>query len=306
MTYKINFETYSDNFSLPSQIADENLSTVNGDYLKVILLIFRNSNKNYSINLISNLLNLPEKCVKNAIDYWISHGVLLEQSLENLPQKNVVVLQKHRPHASVPTRVAGNVELSFLLECMENLLGRTVSTVEYKSVAHILETIKLPADVVLMALEYCISIGKVSTRYIETVCANWADNGITTHEAAEQYLSFMKKEKQHQGIIQKIFGIENRALTTDEQNAVSRWFNEYQFDQDVITYAYERTIGAIGKISFPYTDKILLNWKEKGYTDLQSIMDNENGSKKMVSVKEKSSYDLDELERYWDTVPKLD
>ena len=190
MAYKINFERYSENFSLPAEIAGDEISTVAGDYLKVILLIFKNADKNYSANLLSNLLNLPEKRVSEAISYWISRGILIEQDSEKISPE-VIVISKRTPQPVFPPKESMNGELAFLLECMENQLKRPITSVEYKSIVHIMETIRLPADVILMAVEYCTSIEKANIRYIEKVCATWADNGITTHELAEQYLSLI-------------------------------------------------------------------------------------------------------------------
>lgn len=305
MAYKINFEEYSSNFALPCRIADDALSAANGDYLKVALLIFRNSDKHYSVNLLSNLLNLPEKTVEEAVDYWIQKGILIRQ--ETAPSaQTAVVLQRHQVQpAPAPARSQLSGELSFLLECMENQLGRPVTSVEYKSVVHILEYIKLPADVVLMAIEYCISIEKANARYIEKVCTAWADKGITTHEAAEEYLSYLKQSRKNEDAVKKLFGIQNRNLIDSEKSFIAHWFGEYQFDLDVIKLAYERTITAINKLSFPYINKILASWHEKGYATAGDIQTNEGIGKKTASSAN-TSYDLDELDRYWDNVPKLD
>lgn len=300
MAYKINFESYSSNFSLPSGIVGEDFASVDPDYLKVILLIYKNSDKNYSANLLSNLLNQSEEKVEEAISYWIKKGYLLEQTNASVPQ-NVIAVSRHTP--VVPAAPSPNSELSFLLECMENLLKRPVTSVEYKSVIHIMEYVKLPADVILMAIDYCVSVNKMNARYLEKVCASWADNGITTHEQAEQYLSFLKASRQNESAVKKLFGIQDRNLIESEKEHIARWFCEYQFDTDIIGYAYEKTISAIGKLSFPYINKILSSWYEKGYGGLDEIQENEgNGRRKRTGS---SSYDIDELDRYWDNVPKL-
>lgn len=305
MAYKINFEAYSANFSLPEKIVEDDLATLDGDYLKVALLIFRHSDKHYSVNLLSNLLNIPEEKVKTAIQHWIAKGLLLEQESQTMP-KEAVVLQNHTTPSAQNARLTSNGELNYLLECMENRLGRPLTSVEYKSVIHILEYIKLPADVVLMAVEYCISMDKMNARYIEKVCIGWADNGITTHELAEQYLSMSRQSKQNEDIVKKLFGIQNRSLIDSEKKCIARWFGEFQFDTEVVQLAYERTIHAINKLSFPYINKILTSWHEKGYATLDDIQTNEGIGKRRSPAAGKTSYDLDELDRFWDNVPKFD
>lgn len=304
MTYKINFESYARNFSLPQEIVDDDFAKLDAVYLKVILLIFRNSDKNYSTNLLSNLLNIPENQVTEAVQYWMDRAILVQQQTDPM-DSNVFVLSKKAQPIAIASKPTSNSELAYLLECMENQLKRPITSVEYKSVVHILEYIKLPADVILMAIEYCVSIDKVNARYIEKVCATWADNGITTHERAEQYLNFLKQSRQNETLIQKMFGIENRKLIDSERDAINRWFNEFHFDQETILLAYERTIKAINKLSFPYINKILSSWNEKGYRSVGDIETGE-GLGRNRNGHANSSYDIDELDRYWDKVPKLD
>ena len=302
MTYQINFEAYSNNFSIPAAIVGDDFASVDADTLKVILLIFKNADKNYSPNLLSNLLNLPEPKVDEAIRYWVGKGLLREREIETIAPA-AIAISKHAPVPPMP-RSAPSGELSFLVECMENQLRRPVTSVEYKSVVHILEYIRLPADVVLMAIEYCVSIGKMNARYLEKVCAGWADNGITTHELAEQYLSYLKQSRQNEAAVQKLFGIESRALIESEREHIARWFGEFRYGLDMIGLAYEKTIASIGKLSFPYLNKILQTWKEKGYQTLEDVQANEGG-RKPAGRAGSASYDIDELDRYWDNVPKM-
>ena len=43
----------------------------------------------------------------------------------------------------------------------------------------------LPADVILMLLQYAKSRGRDNTSYIESVGKSWADRGINSHERAQ-------------------------------------------------------------------------------------------------------------------------
>ncbi|MCI8405500.1 MAG: DnaD domain protein [Oscillospiraceae bacterium] len=302
MTYRINFERYANTFCLPREIADEGIATIDGATLKVALLIFRNAGKNYSISLLSSLLSLPESKIEEAVSYWIERGLLLAESGQQKEQPAAQILPEGKPAAVSPAPLPVSGELSFLLECLENLLGRPVTSVEYKSVVHILEYIRLPADVVIMAAEYSISIQKFSARSLEKLCAAWSDSGITTHERAEQYLSRLKTARQNEEQIKQLFGIQNRSLIDSEKEQIARWFGEFGFQTEIIKLAYERTITAINKLSFPYINKILQSWHEKGYSTLDAVLTNEGIRKQQGSA----SYDIDELEEYWkNNVPKL-
>lgn len=299
MPYQINFEAYSGNFAVPKEVVGADFEALDAVFLKVILLILKNSSKNYSTNLISNLLNISEAEVEKAVSYWISRGILRETKGEII-EPSALIMQKKNPVMS--TQKVENGELSYLLDCMENQLKRPITSVEHKTIIHILEYIKLPADVIIMVIEYCVSIDKANARYIEKVCTAWADAGIVTHEKAEQYLTLLQESHKNENKVKKVFGISDRALIDTEKETISRWFNEYKADIEMISLAYEKTITRIGKLSFPYINKILLSWHEKGYT---SIVDIDGESRPAVKGKQDTSYDIDEIDRFWDNVPKL-
>lgn len=306
MSYRINFEAYQNNFAIPKCIVDDSFESLDPIYLKVILLIFMNADKNYSSNLLSNLLNVSEDKINKAIQYWIDKKLLIPTETKKVSPAVVLSSKSTQAPCSQSQSLVSSKELTYLLECMENLLQRPITSVEHKTIVHILEFIKLPADVVLMALEYCVSIDKVNARYIEKVCANWADNGIVTHELAEQYLKLLKQSKTNQRKVQKLFGIESRALTDSEREFINRWFDQFGFDLDVIKYAYEKTIASIGKLAFPYINKILLSWYEQGYKTLDDILSAEAEPKnKQKKSTKKTSYDVEELDEFWNNVPKL-
>lgn len=297
MPYKINYEAFSNNFALPKEIIDDNFDSLNPIYLKAIILIYNNSYKYLSANLISNLLKVEENIVREAINYWIGKGLLIGSEKPSI-KKEAVVLPKTAANPIPQSR-----ELSFLLECVEGKFKRPLSTVEYKSIVHILEFIRLPADVILMAVEYCISINKANFSYIEKVCINWAEKGIINHDIAEQYLSLLKQTQQNETKIKQLFGIQNRNLTEYESKLIMTWINEYKFSIEVIKIAFEKTVAATNKVAFAYMNKILSNWYQSGFKTIEDI---QNSDIKRNSVQEKSSsYNIDDLDKFWDIVPKL-
>lgn len=299
MTYKINFEQYKDNFVLPSSVVDDDIRSLDIIYLKVILLIFKNAGKNYSANLLSNLLNCDEDKIKEAISYWIERNVLVPQEVEELNHKAITFSK--RPNLVMSTAAKPiNGELAFLLECAESLIKRPITSTEHKTIVQIFEFLKLPADVILMAVDYCVSIDKFSANYLEKVCTNWANNNILTHETAEQYLNYLQESKKNENLVKKLFGIGNRTLVESEQKYISRWFGEYQYNIDIIKKAYEISIMKIAKLSFPYINKILANWFDAGYKTLADIQKGEAKPENSID----SSYDIDEIDKFWDNVPK--
>lgn len=305
-SYKINFEKFTKNFSLPKQIIDEDFDRLDTIFLKVILLIFKNPEKNYSEILLSNLLNCKQEKIASAIDYWVKKRILIQQDFKVIAKevvKDVNVFSKSIPDKIV--QPSSYNEISFLLERMESIFARPITSQERQTVTEILEFVKLPADVILMAIDYCVSVEKASPKFIKMLCINWAEKGIVTHELAEQFLSLLKEKKIGEEKIKTAFGLENKKLNDTERECVNRWLCEFKYDLNTILLAYDKTIAAIGKPAFAYINKILLSWKESNYKTYEEVLKNEGGSLAMKS-NSTASYDIDELDSFWNNVPKLD
>ncbi|MEG0570622.1 MAG: DnaD domain protein [Oscillospiraceae bacterium] len=297
MSYKINYENYNNNFVLPLSITNE-LELANEIDLKIILLIFASPSKSYSINLLSNLLKVDDSIIKKSIDFWIEKRVLLNTDED---EKSSVIVNSTQQ--IVPKQIKAKVssaELTFLLDCVQSIISRPITSMEQSTIIEILEYVNLPADVVIMAIEFCVSKDKFNARYFKKVCVSWADNNITTHETAEKYLQMLTFKETNEAKITECFGIDNRKLVDKEKEFIDCWFNKLCFDIPIIKLAYEKTITSINKLSFPYINKILQTWSEKGYKNIDDITKNE-GIKRPANT----SYDLDEIDKYWDNVPKL-
>lgn len=297
MNYSINFENYKNNFSLPSVIASS-LTDCNAEYLKVILTLFANPDKHYSVSLLADLLALPESTVVQCIRFWIQKGVLRS---EHRAAPKIEILRHEK---AKPMTCSDQSELSYLISHMETTLQRSVSSTDIKTITHIFETYRLPTDVLLMAIQYAVKRGHKDIRYIERLCVDWYDRGIVTHSDAERFLINSTNLIKYQNEIQRLFGIDNRKLIPREKQHIERWFAEYHFSLELIKLAFERTIHHTGKIAFAYINKILQNWHEKGFTSVEDVVNSEKGTDRKLSSDK--SYDIEVLDNFWDKIPKLD
>lgn len=303
--YRINFEHYKHNFSLPCAIMT-NIQQTESDYLKIILMIFGNPDKDYSVNLLSNLLNIPESKISEALAYWIQTGLLLPSGEKAAsPQPSVHLVSPPAPEKAAVTSYQDS-ELQFLISGMEGILERTVTSTDIKTITYIYEYYRMPADVLLMAIQYCVKKGKKDIRYIEKVCVGWYDAGIITHTKAEEFLKKSSEKAKQYDTVKRMFGIENRNLIASEEKFIDKWFEEFHFTADVIQLAFERTIKNTGKVAFAYTGKILSNWHQQGLRSVAEI-EEKDGIRKPAAVSDgQKSYDLDALDEYWNKVPRLD
>jgi len=132
-------------------------------------------------------------------------------------------------------------------------------------------------------IEYCVSRGKKSVRYIESVAINWYQQGITSvQEAKEQSTLY----SQNVFPIMKAFGISNRA----ELDYIKKW-NSLGLGTDIIIEACSRTLLATHQASFPYANKILEDWKRLGVRSTSDIkhLDDKHRSSNAASLASTSS-----------------
>ena len=323
-SYRLNPEHYNKIFALPALVVDRYLSSVCGYYLKVLIYLYRHADSSFpTTGKIAKALELSPADVREALDFWQKENVIvddeknlvqpeLEHTTEDAakPQdtkSNVTVITNRPPVLSsgeIAERINRNNDLKFVFETAENFFGRPLTITEQRSVIAMCEWMGLPVDVVLMIFEYCKAMNKKSIRYIETVASNWCDLEITTHERAEEFIARSLRFNEQQKEVRECCGIYDRNLTSKELKFIELWYNDYRFDINMISYAYETTINNIGKLNFTYMDKILKQLHEEGVTDPKNAEEIRNGSPSKAA-KQDTSYDLNALDRIGLEVPEL-
>ena len=117
--------------------------------------------------------------------------------------------------------------------------------------------IELPAEVFVLAIEYCAALGKRSFNYIEKVLISWKDAGVVSAQSAHEYLRLKEENEEYYGQLKQKLGIYGFNLTKKQKEFADKWKNDFTVEQ--IIEACEKTIDGTGKISFAHTDKVLYN-----------------------------------------------
>ena len=161
-----------------------------------------------------------------------------------------------------------NDEIVQLLYIAEQYLGKTLTPTEMKKILFFYDELKFSPDLIEYLIEYSVSRGHKSMRYIETVALAWADEGITTVTMAKEANSRYAKEY---FTIFKSMGISGRNPVDTEISLMNTWLNDYGFTMDIIQEACSRTVLSTGQPSFQYADKILSGWKDKNVRTLADV-----------------------------------
>ena len=289
---------------LENEFIDCYMAKANGEYVKVYLLLLRHLNEpsgTLTISRIADLLEITEKDVIRALNYWKKQGLLdYESAPDTAPApSDVPNIQNYRSRK----------EFKELLFVAEQYLGKTLSATDIEAITYFYETLDMSADLIEYLIEYCVENGHKSIHYIQKVALSWHEQKIQTVEAAKSCTILYNKNCYS---ILNAYGIKGRAPASSEIAYIRKWNDEYGFSLDIILEACARTMNKIHQPNFEYTDSILKSWLSKNVHSLKDIESldeayyKEKERKKRPASKASSnkfnnfdsrSYDMNDLER---------
>lgn len=161
-----------------------------------------------------------------------------------------------------------NPDISELFFIIETYLKHTLSSTDTNMVLYWLDELHFSTDLVEYLVEYCITKGHSSLRYMNKVALGWADAGIKTVDQAKDDAA---AHSQIYYSVMKALGITGRNLVDSEVSLINKWVGEYGFDIELVKAACSKTISAIQKPCFEYTDSILTNWRKKDVHTLKDV-----------------------------------
>lgn len=339
--------------SVSNIFIDEYMTDANGEFVKIYLYLLRLMNAPeaaFSISSIADRFEHTEKDIRRALSYWERmHLLRLEYDSQNnltgvylldsvpsaakdVPTDSTAVTADARPEEAVmepeaddaaPARKSYTADdiLAFtqsedateLLFITERYLGRTLTPTDTDTILYFYDGLGFSTDLIEYLVEYCVSKGHTSIRYIEKVALRWATDDITSVEQAKQASNL---HNQTYFTVMRALGITGRNLVPAETAFIDKWKNTYGFSSELISEACQRTIQATHQPSFEYTDSILTNWLKKDVKSPADIarLDAEFQSRKKPSSTanaasanttaknkfnnfEQRSYDYNEMER---------
>ena len=279
---------------VPVSFIEEHLKDANAAYVKIYLYILNLATKRKSMTYaeIATELKLIESDIINAVEYWKNAGVFKESG-ENIIISNDKSINKEiteekreeKKENKKPSydsiKVAGDIaedaSLSDMMALAQDIFGRILTTAEMESVFWFYDGLGFSHEAILLLLEYCVSKGKTSMKYIERVAVAWSEKGATS---ADKVCEIIKEDEQRTSYLyslRKLLGIADRALSQNEEKYLMKWRNDRQMSEEMVALAYEYCIIQTAKLSFPYMDKIIERWYKQGIHDvLAAEEDNKN------------------------------
>ena len=254
---------------------NEYLPAAPGDYVKVFIYGYMYAEFGLEMNhsMMAQQLGITEKKVNDAWEYWEQMGAIrklyldedgkVDFSVEFLNLKDLMYGNSETPAAQeAPQEVTlfGNEGVRKMFDQMENRMGRAFSTTEVKRVLSWVADQKMPPELILFCVDYCLDKGKTSLRYMEGVLKSWADEGVMTVDSVSLHLADVDQRYYQYRRVLRALGF-SRNATEEEKRMMDCWFDEYGYNMDRVLEACAKTAG-IPNPNFNYVNSVLTNWKD--------------------------------------------
>lgn len=175
---------------------------------------------------------------------------------------------KYKP-AFIEDKKNNDEDFSNLIFQIETYFARPLTQADYNSILYIYEELSFSSDLLEYLVEYCVTLGKKSCRYIEAVAIDWYKSGIQSVEDAK---AVSKNYNSIYVSVLKALGIPRRVATPTETEYIDTWYNTYSFNKNIIMEACKRAISNNPQsANFHYVNGILENWHKNNVHKLSDI-----------------------------------
>lgn len=327
MSFSLNLGAWNSVFAVPTDIVDKHIKLAGAAQLKVLLWILRHSGENFNLSDVAKSLSMHPADVNDSMQYWIESGIIINENsvLSPYPNNNTMLKELKRSKQlssekidiktsksikfsrplsrpqkpdsiSLAKRIDESSEIAFLMQESQLILGKTLSIGDSATLLMLHDTDGLPVDVIIMLLQYAVTIGKTHMRYIEKLAISWSDEGIDSLEKAEKKIRFLTDSSNAYRTVERITGIEHHSPTASESKFCNTWINDWKFNDELIREAYERCVDNTGKFSFKYTNKILETWFKAGINSIEQALNDKKQNKQKTANQQNTTYDIDAYE----------
>ncbi len=289
-----------DVITVPSTVVEHFLKLANEQQLKVLLSMLQTHNE----TITAEVLGMSATEVSEALEFWVRANVL--QSTEQKQIGPLTIAQPSKANcvtaSEVDTMIAKGEEsrpkaretherlaphslridpsdiaremykdksLKELCSAAESMYGKTLTFAENRTLLWIHSYLALDNTVVFLLMHYAVAAGKTSMQYLEKVAWDWADRGITTSEQAEvEILQLQRYHGYEQSLLRELE--HHRPLSINQKKLVEKW-QRLGYSIAIVKLAYQQMLDNAKGMSFPYVDKVLANWTEKGLLTPEQI-----------------------------------
>ena len=216
---------------VPDVFIEQYMPQASGEFVKVYLLLLKGVSKVgcISISSFADALECTESDILRALNYWKNQG-LLGLTYENGELSDIVVMDLSNPLPIITKESPKQIATNFIEPVQTEIFDESLPKEEDFS--------QLMAVIQTYLGTTINQTGHKSIRYIESVAIDWYKRNIKTVEEAKNFVGVVKKDTY---AVMKAYGLQGRIPAPTEQKIIDRWYEEYQFSQELIVEACECT-----------------------------------------------------------------
>lgn len=295
---------------VPEAACDKLIQTGNTGYLAVYMFAltqYFRGKTDISNGFIADCLHIPIMDVVNAFLFCASEGLLTVHNFTSVSDAEFDITfcfdvkfkpkKDFRPHykgSEIGKRIEENSKLAQTYKIVSGILGKNLSSSDIELLYSMYDYYGLPAEVIVVMVEYFAGKGKTTMRALEKEAQKWSERGIDSVCQANLYIKKREDLLTFAGQVRRIVGANERNLTTKELSYIEKWKIDLKATMDDIRAAYETTVENTGKVAFSYMNRILENRKKERETGIRIQPSRRNVAK---PEQDSSRYDFDAIER---------
>lgn len=276
------------------------IASASADELRVLLYLCGNGGA-LNFEAAEKELRLNANTIDAALHYWRGAKVIAlptenvaekaEYTKKTAPKLNT--LQTYEPKL-LAEKVEVDEKFSMLVDYVAEKFEKGVlNKNDINSLYYLYDYINIPAELICGFVEYCVENNKKSMNYlVKASISMFEEQEIDTYEKLENYLNSRRTYNDVAAKFRRLVGIGERALISSEKEMLSLWFEERSLPFDLIEFAYELMIQAIGKYSLKYLSSILERWYTESITTLATAKDNVKQYKEKNSSFDNKTFDM--------------
>lgn len=201
-------------------------------------------------------------------------------------------------------------EFSSLTSAVEEKLGKKLTTPDIAILLGLYDQLGLPADVIYLLVNFCsertvqrYGEGRRPTlRQIEKEGYTWARLGLLTQESAAGYIKKYQRSREALPRMMRLLRLGDRQPAPSEERYLLAW-EGMGFDDAAIELAYDKTVVKCKELKWPYMNKILNSWHEKGLHTIAQVQSGDRPVGKRASASRQGSdssakEDIARMEKY--------
>lgn len=291
-------------FLLPAAVADRAMKIATPEQLRVLIWFSRHGQPEEVAACAEALGLTPEAC-EACLSFWAEQGILAGGQAPTTPPVEPAPAAKTPRPAAVKPRVQEvldyqrrHPDFRDFLQAASIALGKAISPADTATLLYLLDTVGLPGNVILLEIGYAVSIGKGNMRYIEKLALNWADEDITTPEAADRRIRELEQHRCAAQRVERLLALDI-PLNLSQAAMAHRWIYEWHFSDEMLRRGAAIAAEKTGKFSPAYLHKILERWHVEGVNTPDKIAaPAPTGRKKTAAATNpaESSLDMQEFE----------